>query len=133
MESKELTAVKAFIKAINAQDVAAMKSLMTEDHAFIDADGGVQAGRNVMAQNWREYFRMFPDYTIHVDDIIQKDNLLAIFGETSGTYAGTHGPQPENKVGGPAAWKVMVERGKIKLWQVYADYSGTIEVMQNQK
>ncbi|MEW6236483.1 MAG: nuclear transport factor 2 family protein [Candidatus Omnitrophota bacterium] len=129
MEANAIETVKAFIEAINAHDVAALGSLMTEDHTFKDAGGGCTTGKDKMIPGWAQYNAMFPDFAIRVDDIFSDGILVAIFGSTSGTYNGIEGMKPENKVGGPAAWKAIVENGKIKLWQVYADYTETWKVV----
>jgi hypothetical protein len=33
----------------------------------------------------------------------------------------------------PAAWKAVIEKGKIKLWQVYADYSPILDIFEKNK
>jgi hypothetical protein len=48
---------------------------------------------------------------------------VAVFGSASGTYNGRRGLVPENRIGMPAAWKAVVEGGKVKHWQVYADWT----------
>ena len=48
---------------------------------------------------------------------------MAVFGSASGNYNGKRGLVPENRIAMPAAWKAIVENDKIKLWQVYTDWS----------
>jgi len=48
---------------------------------------------------------------------------VAAFGSAAGTYNGKRGLVPENRIEMPAAWKAIVENGKIKFWQVYADWT----------
>lgn len=129
-----IEAVKAFIAAINTGDVPRLSRLMTEDHVFVDSGGKTESGRDNMTQGWSEYFRMFPDYRIEVQNMLQKGDLVAIFGRASGTYNGKRGLVPENRIDMPAAWKAVVEDGKIKLWQVYADWTeGTRIIDEDQK
>lgn len=97
--------------------------LMTEDHTFVDSGGTVESGRSKMAKGWDEYFQMFPDFRIEVECLLQDGNLVAAFGRASGTYNGKRGLVPANRIEMPAAWKAIVEDGKIKFWQVYADWS----------
>jgi len=123
MKSAELAAVTAFIDAINAGDVAGLVTLMAEDHIFVDSAGTVASGLEHMAKGWSEYFRMFPDYRISLEHVIQEGSLVAAFGMASATYNGLRGLVAENRITMPAAWKAVVENGKIKLWQVYADWS----------
>jgi len=115
--------VKAFIAAINRRDPLEIRALMTEDHTFVDPGGEVQTGRENMARVWEQYFRMFPDYTVQVESIVGDGDLVAVFGRASGTYKGRHGLAPENRIEMPAAWKALVKDGRIKHWQVYADWT----------
>ena len=123
MPSRRISAVRAFIAAINRRSSSEISELMSEDHTFIDSGGGIQSGRENMTAGWEEYFRMFPDYEIRVESILEGDGLVAVFGSASGTYSGKRGLVPENRIEMPAAWKAMVEDGKVKLWQVYADWT----------
>ena len=123
MDPKEIAIVKTFIEATNLGDVSQIANLMTEDHTFVDSGGKVVSGRDNMTKGWIGYFRMFPDYKIEVQNILHEGNLVAVFGSACGTYNGKRGLVPENRIEMPAAWKAMVENGKIKLWQVYADWT----------
>jgi hypothetical protein len=66
---------------------------------------------------------MFPDYTILVETILADHQLVAVFGSASGTYNGKRGLVPENRIEMPAAWRALVQNGKVKRWQVYADWT----------
>ena len=123
MTSNEIDVVKAFIAAINKGDACQLFNLMTEDHTFIDSCGRVDSGRENMKSGWERYFRMFPDYKIEVQSILSDNDLVAAFGLASGTYNGKRGLVPENRIEMPAAWKAIVEHKKIKIWQVYADWT----------
>lgn len=106
---------------------------MTEDHTFVDSSGSIQSGRENMTAGWEEYFRMFPDYKIQVESILQDKAFVAVFGSASGTYNGKRGLVPENRIEMPAAWKAVVENGKVKLWQVYADWTEGIRIINEDK
>lgn len=121
MTSNEISIVEAFIAAINRRDPYAISDLMTDDHTFIDSSGRIQSGRESMTTRWKEYFRIFPDYQIHVESLLADKALVAVFGSASGTYNGKRGLVAENRITMPAAWRVLVENGKVKRWQVYAD------------
>ena len=123
MESIEIAVVRAFITAINQGDSSRLSNLMTEVHTFVDSGGKVVSARENNTKSWDGYFRMFPDYRMEVQSLLQDGDLVAVFGSASGTYNGKRGPVPENKIEMPAAWKAIVENGKIKLWQVYADWT----------
>ena len=129
MTSTEIDVVKAFIAAINRRSPPEISDLMTEDHTFVDSGGRVESGRQNMTAGWSEYFRLFPDYTILVETILGDSELVAVFGSASGTYNGKRGPVPENRIEMPAAWRAVVQNGKVKRWQVYADWTEGIRTI----
>jgi ketosteroid isomerase-like protein len=134
-----------FIKRINAGDINALCELMTENHIFQDALGKRFMGRETMRQGWTQYFKMVADYQVHADEFFQTDERIAIFGTASGCYVGPHNATAKVKVGNgapaqhaasqsvdsalgpngfwevPAAWRAIVQAGKIAEWRVYAD------------
>jgi limonene-1,2-epoxide hydrolase len=123
MISNETKVVEAFIAAINGHDLTELSNLMTEHHTFIDSAGKTHSGRETMTAGWKQYFQMFPDYEIHIERLLADKALVAVFGSASGTYNGKRGLVAANRIAMPAAWKALVENGKIKLWQVYADWT----------
>jgi len=123
MTSTEIDVVTAFVAAINRRNPHEICDLMTEDHTFVDSRGRVESGRQKMTAGWHEYFRMFPDYTIHVETILADHELVAVFGSASGTYNGKRGPVIQNRIEMPAAWRAVVQNSKVKRWQVYADWT----------
>jgi len=133
MTSKEINVVKDFVTAINRRNPAEISELMTEGHTFIDSTGRIESGRGNMTAGWAAYFRMFPDYEIHVESILGDQALVAVFGSACGTYNGKRGLVPENRIEMPAAWKALVADGKIKLWQVYADWTEGYRIIEEDK
>ncbi|MBM3310371.1 MAG: nuclear transport factor 2 family protein [Candidatus Aminicenantes bacterium] len=123
MAPDSIEVVRAFVAAINRRSPAEISRLMTEDHTFVDSTGGAHSGRESMTAGWEQYFRMFPDYEIRVERILAENEIVAAFGSASGTYSGKRGPVPENRIEMPAAWRAVVENGKVKIWQVYADWT----------
>jgi ketosteroid isomerase-like protein len=123
MTSSEIDVVKAFIAAINRRSPSEISDLMTEDHIFVDSGGRIESGRQNMIAGWNGYFRMFPDYKMRVETILGDGGLVAVFGSASGTYNGKRGSVPENRIEMPAAWRALVQNGKVKHWQVYADWT----------
>jgi ketosteroid isomerase-like protein len=123
MDSHNVEVVRAFIEAINKGSVPDLSKLMADDHTFVDSSGGVTSGRETMATGWSQYFRMFPDYKIEIQNLLQDGEIVAVFGSASGTFNGKRGLVPENRIEMPAAWRAIVEKDKIKRWQVYADWT----------
>jgi ketosteroid isomerase-like protein len=127
--SSEIDVVEAFIAAINRRSPAEISNLMTEDHTFVDSCGHVESGREHMTAGWDGYFRMFPDYQIVAESILADGPLVAVFGSASGTYNGKRGLVAENRIEMPAAWRGVVENGKVRRWQVYADWTEGVRVI----
>ncbi|HEY2580207.1 MAG TPA: nuclear transport factor 2 family protein [Mucilaginibacter sp.] len=122
-----------FADAINQHDVNKIYALMTDDHKFIDAQGNEMVGRDKMKAGWIGYFQWFPDYKIQISDIFENADTLAAFGFAEGTFKGLKTEKNENYWRIPAAWKVVVENGKIKLWQVYADTKIPFDIISKNK
>jgi len=118
MDNKKI--VYDFAEAINEHNVDKLYGLMTDDHQFIDAQGNEVHGRDKMKAGWAGYFQWFPDYKIEITHIFVDGDTLAVFGFAGGTFK-SKTADAENYWRLPAAWKVVVENGRIKLWQVYAD------------
>ena len=123
MPLSPIQVVQAFVAAINRQDAAGLAEWMTDDHTFIDSGGTTETGRDKMRSGWEGYFQMFPDYRVTIGNMVADGDFVAAFGSAFGTYNGKRGLVPENRIEMPAAWRAIVENGKVKLWQVYADWS----------
>ena len=118
-----LNVVEAFIAAINRRNPHEISELMTEDQTFVHSRGNIESGRQKMTAAWKQYFRIFPDFKIQIESTLGDKDHVAVFGSVSGTYNGKRGLVPENRIVMPSAWKAVVEGGKVKHWQVYADWT----------
>jgi uncharacterized protein (TIGR02246 family) len=112
---------QSFVRAINRQDADALAALMTEEHRFIDSLGTVVTGREAMRAGWRGYFRMVPDYTIAIEEILSDGPVVLMLGVTQGTYAPDSHLKSQNRWTTPAAFRAYVEGEKVAEWRVYAD------------
>jgi ketosteroid isomerase-like protein len=130
----DLKIVLDFIESINSANLDKLYNLMSHDHVFIDSRGNSMAGNDNMKKAWIGYFDLFPDYKIEITDTLQNDSIIVILGYASGTYKPANKNADSNnhwKV--PASWKAIVVDKKIKIWQVYADNSLAIEIMNKNK
>jgi uncharacterized protein (TIGR02246 family) len=124
---------RAFVRAINRQDVDALAELMTEEHRFVDSLGNVIAGRDRMRAGWKSYFGMVPDYKVAVEEIHCDGPVVVMLGTAQGTYAAAGHRVAENHWQTPAAFRVQVEHSKVTEWRVYADNEPIRQVMARQK
>ena len=113
--------VEAFVRAINRQDVDALAELMSGEHRFVDALGGVVQGREAMRAGWKGYFDMVPDYSIAVEETFCDGPIMVLLGMAQGTYAGCGKITADNRWRTPVALRAFVEDGKVAEWRVYAD------------
>jgi ketosteroid isomerase-like protein len=112
---------QAFVRDINRQDVEALAELMAPGHRFVDSLGAVVEGREKMRAGWAGYFRMVPDYTIAVEESYSDGPVVVMLGMAQGTYAPDGVLRPENRWETPAAFRALIEDGKVAEWRVYAD------------
>lgn len=130
----DLKIVQDFIDSINTANVEGLYDLMSIDHEFIDSRGNSMIGNDNMKIAWTGYFDLFSDYKIEITDVLQNDSIIVLLGYASGTFKTNNDNNGINnhwKV--PASWKAIVDDEKIKLWQVYADNSVAIEIMNKNK
>jgi len=123
----------AFIERINEHSLEGISNLMRPDFRFVDALGSEIRGANQMRKAWTSYFRWFPDYKIHQEEILPKGNLVACFGTARGTYCFEGELRKENAWEVPAAWKAVVRGARIAEWRVYADKEPARQIMAAHK
>ena len=130
----DLKIVQDFIESINSANIDRLYDLMSNDHEFIDSRGNSMVGNDNMKKAWTGYFDLFPDYKVEITDTLQNDSIIVLLGYASGTYKTINKNVVNNnhwKI--PASWKAIVVDEKIRLWQVYADNSVVIEIMNKNK
>jgi len=111
-----------FLSAINHHDIEALTALMTTDHLFVNSVGNRMHSATSMKVGWLGYFAMCPDYWIHTDDVMAKDDVVLAVGEAGGTIDGVSWRTP-------AAWKAVIRDGKVMEWRVFADNKPVYEIL----
>jgi ketosteroid isomerase-like protein len=86
--------------------VAGIVSFLSDDHVFIDAQDNRYKGKQRMGESWTDYFVLFPDYTITVEDMLEQENMVAVFGYASVTYKGLADPEYFWRLPHPEAFPV---------------------------
>lgn len=122
--------VLEFVRCINDKDLDRLAAKMTEDHLFIDAGDARHEGRAFMADAWKTYLSWFPNYGITVERVFERGDVVGLFGRARGTYAVGGQLLAENSWDVPAAWLAVVEGGRVKHWQVYAENQPAVEIMK---
>jgi ketosteroid isomerase-like protein len=121
MSDSPESVARAFVRAINRQDTDGLAELMAPEHRFVDSLGGVTAGRELMRAAWAGYFRMVPDYSIAVEEILCDGPVVVMLGVARGTYSSNGELRAENRWETPAVLRAFVEDGLVVEWRVYAD------------
>ncbi len=121
MNDSAESVAKAFVEAINRRDVRALANLMTAAHRFTDSLGNIVEGRDKMHAGWAAYFRMVPDYSIMIEETHCSGSIVVMLGSVQGTYTADGTLREENRWQTPAAFRAVIEDGKVAEWRVYAD------------
>lgn len=106
----------SFVEKINAQDADGLSKLMTDDFRFIDYEGNINEGREMMRKGFASYFSSYPKYKIIVEKICQSGNDVAIIGKTTGSHA-----PPEIEAKWTLIWIAKIENGLVAEWRIYSD------------
>ncbi len=120
MPISPLDVASAFVKAINNEDLPALRELMTEDHTFTDALGRSFSGAEKMTAGWRHFFDAYPGYSIRIGATFVDGCRVALFGEAGGKWKVDDRVLPATW-SVRAAWLAEVQDGKLKKWSVYCD------------
>jgi ketosteroid isomerase-like protein len=122
---------RAFVRAINGQDMDGLAELMAPGHRFVDSLGNVVQGREAVCAGWVGYFRMVPDYSIAVDEILTDGPVAVMLGIAQGTYAPGGLLKAENHWEIPLAIRALIKNGLIVEWRAYADNEPMRQMMKS--
>jgi ketosteroid isomerase-like protein len=112
---------KAFVRAINRQDVNGLGALMSPIHRFVDSLGNQIEGRDAMRKGWTAYFAMVPDYTLAIEETYSLGPVVVMLGIAQGTYSKDGRLLPQNRWQTPIAVRAHIDDGQVAEWRVYAD------------
>jgi ketosteroid isomerase-like protein len=130
MSNPAESVAKAFVRAINRQDVEGLVALMAPGHRFVDSLGNVVEGREKMRAGWAGYFKMVPDYSIAVEETICDGPIVLLLGVAEGTYSPQGDLKIENRWKTPVALRAQIEDGLVAEWRVFADNEPMREKMR---
>jgi ketosteroid isomerase-like protein len=104
--------VERFNAAINGRELVGLCSLMSENHTFVDTEGGTVRGKPACAEAWRGFFSAFADYRTVFSDLTVRGDVVTVSGYSVCS-------QPE--LAGPALWTARVTGTLVTEWRVYTD------------
>lgn len=103
-----------FNEHINAQDVAGLASLMSEDHTFIDRADQAVVGKAAMLRGWISFFAQFPNYFNTFTRVESQGDLVVLYGYATWDV----GEAPDY-----AIWTARIEHNLVAEWRIYYDNS----------
>jgi ketosteroid isomerase-like protein len=134
MSAGPVALAEAFVRAISSQKVDAIAGLMAPEHTFIDSDGSAIRGKERMRAAWAQYFQMFPDYRIEVEETYSRGPVVILVGSAEGTYAVGGELLAENHWRVPAVWRAVTGEDAILEWRIYVNVEPVVKiVMKHQK
>jgi ketosteroid isomerase-like protein len=111
-ESGPETIVGRFNDCINGRDVGCLSRLMTDDHLFVDSEGGRVDGKQRCLAAWRGFFDAYPDYRNVFACMSASADVVAVAGRSVCS---------EPALDGPALWTARVRDGRVCEWRVHQD------------
>ncbi len=120
MADPQMSVAIAFIEAINAADLTALRQLMTDDHTFIDALGNGFSGADQVVAGWQQFFHAYPSYHIQVRHAFADGMFAGIFGQAEGKWRIGDRILP-GSWSVAAAWLAEIEDRQVKTWRVFGD------------
>jgi ketosteroid isomerase-like protein len=120
--------ISRFIDAINLTDLQTMMDCLSTYHIFTDSQDNTITNKALIEKAWSNYFAIFPDYHIEITERIENEDHVVLLGYASGTYK-----YNSRFWKTPSAWHTKLHDNKISLWQVYADNSLVLEIMEEGK
>jgi len=106
---KLLSVATRFNEKINQQDADSLAELMTDDHAFVDSDGGVTRGKEVMKEGWRNFFKEYPDYRNVFTEMSVHDGVVVMVGYSVCSF---------KPLDGPNIWTAKIRDSRVAEWKV---------------
>jgi ketosteroid isomerase-like protein len=106
-------AANRYNENINAGDIRALATLMSEDHRLIDVAGNIQMGKSACIAAWIGFFKAFPGYHNRFDSYHE-------FGSVA-TMTGYSDCPNHPEMTGPAIWTATVMADRLTEWRVYQD------------
>jgi ketosteroid isomerase-like protein len=104
--------VASFNDCITRRDLDGLSRLMTDDHVFIDGGNRTVSGKTQCVEAWRGFFRMFPDYRNHFEEVRTTSADAVIMG---------HSTCSDPRLAGPGLWTAKIVGERVAEWRVYED------------
>jgi len=82
-----------------------------------------------MCAAWAQYFQMFPDYRIKLQETYSRGQAVVLIGAAEGTYAVDGELLAENHWSVPAVWRAVASDDALLEWRVYVNVEPIVKIM----
>lgn len=106
-----------FVERINRADVQGLLDIMTDHHELWIFGEMDARGKKQMADAWKGYFEMCPEYMIHICEIYEKDDTAVLVGRTTGSHLKL--PRKKEFLDEPVIWTAKVRDGLVSEWALH--------------
>lgn len=120
-----------FIEMLNQHQADSLSVMLHQDAEFIDTQNRHLTGNQRIAQGWKKYWEIFPDYHLEVENIWIESDSIAIFAMAKATYKNKKSESNENQWEIPMALQLHLINGKIKYWKMYGDTKIIYEIIRS--
>jgi len=100
-----MMAALKFNEKINQRDLEGLAELMTDDHTFVDSDGEITKGKDIMKKIWRKFFEKYPDYRNIFTSVTVENDIVVMVGYSTCSF--------ERALNGPNIWTAKIQGGRI--------------------
>ena len=104
--------IMKFIEIINEGDSKRLIEMQTDDFTLIDMDGEICVGKD----GWSDYFSVYPNYRIHVKNVLIGGSSIAVIGSTTDSHISAELEKRETVL-----WVAEIKDGLVARWQIYSD------------
>lgn len=109
---REKILVERFVAALNAHDIAALETLLSEDFTYIDSWREGVTGRDRVLAALRSLIALDPEFGIEVDTMDWRDPHVLMRGRVNSRQFGW---------GRRAVWQLLVRDGLVAEYQAWAE------------
>ena len=106
-----LSIITDFIRCVNQRDIEKVNSYISPEIVFTDIQGRVYSEPGFM----ENYLRAYPNYKIHINNILRGGGGVAVVGYTTGSHV-----SPDIEENELIVWTVEVRHGLITEWRIYS-------------
>jgi sigma-B regulation protein RsbU (phosphoserine phosphatase) len=126
---------RMLVAAVNEHDTALIVSLYKDDAIMISPMFPRVEGRAAIASNWERTFSLFPDWAVHLSDVMVDGDRVALLGTATGTDRNGWFGQPSTgeRIDYRAIIYLTFANGKIVRDERVYDLTGVLQRLEKSR